>query len=243
MFNFINFFLKKNNRSFRRKVLFALKRSLNEELDFIKAFTLETPKNYQLWQHRQIIVDKMRSSDEFINIGLIDLEATKVQLSFDSKNIHCWQYRQWLVRHFNVPLQSEFDYTEELLSEDIYNNSAWNHQMFLIKSSEEYKNNKNSFLLIEFENILKYLDESNEDNECFWNYLAALMKDCNALTLEHVLSRLSNQIGPFQSTRNYNYLRLISRFSDENDNFEICEQLKFLHPINRAFWLSLQSAP
>lgn len=206
---------------------------------------METPKNYQLWQHRQVIVDKMESAngDECPKIALTDLEDTKVQLSLDAKNIHCWQYRQWILRHFNLSLKSEFDYIDKLLIEDIYNNSAWNHRMFLIKASKEYKNNKNSFLMKEFEIIIGLLDESNEDNECFWNYLAALMRDCNSLSLEFVLLKISERIGSFQSTKNYNYLRLILRFSDESDNFEICEQLKFLHPINRALWVSLQSIP
>ena len=242
----VKILLYTHNRSFRRKVLFALKSSLVDELNFIRAFTLETPKNYQLWQHRQVIVDKIESEngDKCPKTAMSDLEDTKVQLSLDAKNIHCWQYRQWLLRHFNLSnlsLKSEFDYIDKLLIEDIYNNSAWNHRMFLIITSEEYNNDKNSFLMKEFEMIIGLLDESNEDNECFWNYLAALMRDCNLLSFEFVLLKISEKIGSVQSTQNYNYLRLILRFINVSDNFEICEQMKFLHPINRALWMSLQS--
>lgn len=205
-----------------------MKKSLDEELEFIQAFTIETPKNYQLWQHRQIIVERMAST----KTAAMDLEATKFQLSLDAKNIHCWQYRQWLLRHFNLPIEPELEYIKELLKNDVYNNSAWNHRFFLIKNSEE------GFKIEEFENILSFLNGSNEDNECFWNYLAALLNECPLLTIDYVISKLKEIVGSPDQTRNYLYLRFLSRFNLENHE-NICEKLKDLHPINRAYWNSL----
>lgn len=218
-------------RSFRRKILFSLKKSLDEELEFIQAFTIETPKNYQLWQHRQIIVERMAS----VEVAANDLEATKFQLSLDAKNIHCWQYRQWLLRHFGLPIDSELEYTETLLKNDVYNNSAWNHRYFLIKNVENYKNDD---LIEEFNKILSFLNESTENNECFWNYLAALINDCPLLSMDSVISKLTELIGSPDQTKNHLYLEFLSRFNLENHEI-ICERLKDLHPINRAFWNSL----
>lgn len=201
-------------------------------MEFIQAFTIATPKNYQLWQHRQIIVERMASAE----VAAADLEATKVQLSLDAKNIHCWQYRQWLLRHFDLPFESELDYTETLLEKDIYNNSAWNHRYFLIKNSKTYKN---EVLIQEFDKILSsFLNGSNEDNECFWNYLAALITDCSEISIDSIISKLVEIVGPSKYSTNYLYLRFLSRFDCKN-NENYCERLKDLHPINRAFWNSL----
>ena len=53
-------------------------------------------------------------------------------LSFDAKNYHVWSYRQWLVSHFDLfDSPQEIQAVEELLSDDIRNNSAWNHRWFL----------------------------------------------------------------------------------------------------------------
>ena len=226
-------------RSFRRKVLLSFKDKslLENELEFIKGFTVETPKNYQLWQHRQIIVERIGDHEVFLK----DLEDTKVQLSLDAKNIHCWQYRQWIVRKLmgdNDVLRSELKYTELLLKDDVYNNSAWNHRYFLIKASESYKANKDQCLLDEFNAILQFLDKSYEDNECFWNYLTVIVQDCSFLK-DTVIPRLSQLIGSPEDTENYLYLRFLLRTNITEKNSNICEKLKELHPINRALWNGL----
>ena len=51
----------------------------------------------------------------------------------DSKNYHVWSYRQWLVRQFSI-WDQELPYIETLLTEDIRNNSAWNHRWFVVFS-------------------------------------------------------------------------------------------------------------
>ena len=226
--------------SFRRRVLFALKAPLADELKFIRKFTIETPKNYQLWQHRQVILQRIGSAD----IAAKDLEDTSVQLSDDSKSIHCWQYRQWLLKHFNLNslVETELRFTEALLKEDVFNNSAWNHRFFLLQFSDFYKENKGKCLLTEFENILKFLNESNQENECFWNYLTALIQDSSPegfLSIERdIVPKLSECIATLENTENYLYLRFLSRFKSINQK-DIFDKLKKLHPINRAFWTAM----
>jgi protein farnesyltransferase/geranylgeranyltransferase type-1 subunit alpha len=213
----------------------ALNYSLEKELEYIREFTNETPKNYQLWQHRQMIIERMGSV-----FAAEDLEATKVHLEIDAKNIHCWQYRQWILRSFKITSIDEFDYTEGLLARDVYNNSAWNHRMFLIKTSSGYLSDKSTYLKGEFEKILPFLSVRTENNECFWNYLAALLNDFEFMTLASIIESLSTKISPPESTENYLFLRFLSRFSQGSELQSICERLKVLHPINSSFWMTIQ---
>ena len=46
-----------NERHFRRKLVVALKRDLQEELEYVRTMALENPKNYQIWHHRRVIVE------------------------------------------------------------------------------------------------------------------------------------------------------------------------------------------
>lgn len=50
----------------------------------------------------------------------------------DAKNYHVWSYRQWLVRRFGIwDDEREWKAVEQLLAEDVRNNSAWNHRWYL----------------------------------------------------------------------------------------------------------------
>lgn len=65
-------------------------------------------------------------------------------LAKDTKNYHVWSYRQWLVQHFQLwpdtadttataaKASTELIFTESVLEEDVFNNSAWNHRFFVL---------------------------------------------------------------------------------------------------------------
>lgn len=212
---------------------------MDEELQFVRKFTEENPKNYQLWQHRQVLLGKMDS----IQSATEDLKAIEIQLAEDSKNIHCWQYRQWLVNRFKLPLITEFEYTAKLLRTDVYNNSAWNHRAFLLSMViTDQVDDFEELIESEFQFVLRSIDRSTEDNECVWNYIYHLMKVSNGyLSLDSVLLRLSERIGAYGSTNNYLYLKFLINF-DGNSGIDmkyLSERLKKLHPINTAFWSTL----
>jgi protein farnesyltransferase/geranylgeranyltransferase type-1 subunit alpha len=98
---------------------------LRAEIKFLNEKALNHEKNYQIWHHRQLIMDKL---------GDPTGEAEFVSWMFekDSKNYHVWSYRQWLVKRFNLWDDGELEYVEKLLEKDIRNNSAWNHRFFLV---------------------------------------------------------------------------------------------------------------
>lgn len=216
--------------SFRRKILFALKAHLEEEMQFIDDFTAETPKNYQLWQHRQVILERLSSP----HFALTDLRATRLILTGqDAKNIHCWQYRQWLIGFFgllNEVLEEEYQFVDELLAVDVYNNSAWNHRAFLFSS--QHPTGKVSKSEVDW--CFAKLTDTTADNECFWNYLFFLAKPSNP----DIWSRLESVLGPVEESDNWLYWRF-ALLTEQKDSKAAYERLIQLRPLNRSLWLSL----
>ncbi|KAI7857448.1 hypothetical protein BDC45DRAFT_435936 [Circinella umbellata] len=123
---------------YRQEVLFSINADLNEEIKYIDEVASEQAKNYQVWHHRQVIVDRLDD-------GTKELDFIDAILDEDSKNYHAWSYRQWVVSRFNL-WDQEFQYTDDLLVFDIRNNSAWNHRHFVLfnrpqgASQEDIKN-------------------------------------------------------------------------------------------------------
>ena len=88
-------------------------------------------KNYQIWHHRQTIIDTLGSPE-----GEADFIATMLQQ--DTKNYHVWSYRQWLVQRFGLfDDEGELKWTESMIEEDVRNNSAWNHRWYLVFGGKE----------------------------------------------------------------------------------------------------------
>ncbi|KAK9364064.1 hypothetical protein V1504DRAFT_399559 [Lipomyces starkeyi] len=110
--------------AYRARLLFALKKDLEQELIWIEEVGQQFPKNYQIWNHREVIVDKYDNP-------IRELPFIEVMLELDSKNYHVWSYRQWLVRRFDLWL-TELPYTDRMIENDVRNNSAWNHRFFAV---------------------------------------------------------------------------------------------------------------
>jgi protein farnesyltransferase/geranylgeranyltransferase type-1 subunit alpha len=106
-------------------------RLLADELEYIRRYTIDTPKNYQLWQHRSVVVARMHSCGE-LNIGE-ELESVADELKENPKNYHAWQYRQHLLQTYPFDRETESRFVLECLRRDSWNNSAWNHAVFLSK--------------------------------------------------------------------------------------------------------------
>ncbi|KAJ5142918.1 Protein prenyltransferase alpha subunit [Penicillium bovifimosum] len=114
---------------YRAKILFALNKDLNEELDWLNDVSLKYLKNYQIWHHRQVLLS---SKPHFPTIPAKETTFLMEMFAQDSKNYHVWTYRHWLVRHFKLwDSPQELQDVEYLLKADIRNNSAWNHRYML----------------------------------------------------------------------------------------------------------------
>jgi protein farnesyltransferase/geranylgeranyltransferase type-1 subunit alpha len=129
---------------YRASTLRALNTPIDKELSWMNEVALQNQKNYQIWHHRQILIDQLYpsiSSDPAAIQALADSELAFMTQMFDedSKNYHVWSYRQYLVRKlglFNSP--AELKSVENLLRKDIRNNSAWSHRFFLVFCNPEY---------------------------------------------------------------------------------------------------------
>ena len=61
----------------------------------------------------------------------VTIEATARCLAQDAKNYHAWSHRQWVLQTFGC-WENELKFAEELLEEDVRNNSAWNQRFFTV---------------------------------------------------------------------------------------------------------------
>lgn len=80
--------------------------------------------------HRKVVIGWLKDAS-------IELEFSASILSLDAKNYHTWQYRQWVIKEFNL-WENELEYVNNLLADDIRNNSAWNQRYFVISHTTGY---------------------------------------------------------------------------------------------------------
>lgn len=101
---------------------------LNKELDWVDEFTLNNPKNYQLWSYKQTILASHPAP-----VFKRELPVLKFMIDDDTKNYHVWSFRKWCTLFFN-DFSNELPYSDSLIQRDVYNNSAWTHRMFVFKN-------------------------------------------------------------------------------------------------------------
>ena len=128
---------------YRNSTLLALRFPIHEELEWVNEVALENQKNYQIWHHRQILVDAWYeeiASDPAALKAFAESEVKFMDKMFaeDSKNYHVWSYRQYLVRKLNLWGEPELKSIERLLRIDVRNNSAWSHRFFVVFSDPSY---------------------------------------------------------------------------------------------------------
>lgn len=169
---------------------------------------------------------------------------TRKHLKDDAKNIHCWQYRQWLLRNFDLWGKSEWEYVEELISEDEFNNSAWNQRAFLLQHAMQKEPGVQ-------ERDLQWttswiLNCSKGGNESAWNYLLYLTLDFQQLPDEKddTWLNLKCKFGPWDESSDSLYIRYMLLSGGIEDSAGIrkaCQLLNALAPMQKCFWDSLSS--
>lgn len=120
---------------YRRRCLGALPASfLDNELSYVRQMADNAPKNYQIWHHRRSISALLLEKDkEYLDE---ELDSTRAYILNDNKNYHVWTYRQWLLSSFATEdvWRRELIFTQELLTHDVRNNSAWNQRHFVLET-------------------------------------------------------------------------------------------------------------
>jgi protein farnesyltransferase/geranylgeranyltransferase type-1 subunit alpha len=113
-------------RQYRYETLIAISAPLEPELVLTNALTKASPKTYQVWHHRQLLLTALRDP-------MPELAFNEEVLKTDAKNYHTWSHRQWVLAHFDQEelWAGELPFVERLLTEDVRNNSAWHHRFFV----------------------------------------------------------------------------------------------------------------
>jgi protein farnesyltransferase/geranylgeranyltransferase type-1 subunit alpha len=128
---------------YRASTLFALSSSIPAELTWLNDIALDNQKNYQIWHHRQLLIDNLYPTIENDKQKMKELADSEIDFmmqmfSEDSKNYHVWSYRQYFVRKLDLFGDAEIRSVEQLLRQDVRNNSAWSHRFFVVFSNPEY---------------------------------------------------------------------------------------------------------
>lgn len=154
---------------FRRVVLEALNADLHEELDFVENVAKENSKNYQIWHHRRWLAGKLGTDARFK-----ELEFTKKILSLDAKHYHAWSHRQWVLQALGG-WEDELEYCHQLLTDDVFNNSAWNQRYFVVTRSP-FLGGLDAMRDAEVDYTIEAII-AHPVNESPWRYLRGLYKN------------------------------------------------------------------
>ncbi|KAH8908451.1 prenyltransferase alpha subunit [Coniochaeta sp. PMI_546] len=130
---------------YRASILFALGVSVPEEMEWLNGVALANLKNYQIWHHRHLLVDRYFPTIEGDAKALEEFARGETEfmtrmLEEDTKNYHVWSYRSYLVRKLGLwkaAGERERRLVEEMVEEDVRNNSAWSHRFFVVFSDPE----------------------------------------------------------------------------------------------------------
>ncbi|KAH7033447.1 uncharacterized protein B0I36DRAFT_321469 [Microdochium trichocladiopsis] len=128
---------------YRFAIVESLNISIPDEMAWLNAVSLEHLKNYQIWHHRQQLLDHYypaicTSSDDVAALAQSETEFLTKMLVQDTKNYHVWSYRQYLVRKLGMWGDAERQSIESMVDDDVRNNSAWSHRFFLVFSDPGY---------------------------------------------------------------------------------------------------------
>ncbi|KAI0773963.1 protein prenylyltransferase [Fomes fomentarius] len=163
----------------RYKTVIALKLPLDEELQHMDDIAITFLKTYQVWHHRRLLLTALNSVDAAAR----ELEFLKAVIRSDSKNYHTWSYRQWILVHFNDEPRlwaGERAYAEDLLEEDVRNNSAWHHRFFVVSSSGVRAGDEDREQVLRRElSFAKEKISLAPNNPSAWNYLRGALEHAN----------------------------------------------------------------
>ena len=223
---------------YRAQCLFALNSDLNEELAWLNEIALQHQKNYQIWHHRNLIVDKL---------GLYEGEGDFVERMFelDAKNYHVWSYRQWLVKRFALwEGKGELEFTERMLEVDVRNNSAWNHRWFVVngRQAEGVVGVAEPQIRAREINFATVAIRKDPQNQSPWNYLRGIVKesDMPMAQLRGLAEEYASIDRPDDVRSSYALDLMVDILAEAKNNEQAVQALDLLarryDPIRKNYW-------
>lgn len=182
---------------YRASIITAIGHSIADELEWLNAVSLANQKNYQIWHHRQLLIDHLypsifSSRSAILRLAKAEINFLTQMFAADSKNYHVWSYRQYVVRKLEIfPSQvddepNEIKSIETLIEEDVRNNSAWSHRFFLVfcdpATSTEGKRQTERDEKVPEEIVdreIKYAENQiwlAPQNQSPWNYMRGVLR-------------------------------------------------------------------
>ena len=190
------------------------------ELDWLDSTILMNQKNYQIWHHRKLLIEKMNDVSHEKNI------LGKVFES-EPKNFHAWTHRIWMIRRFNNT-ENEFEFIDKMLKDDVKNNSVWNYRFFLVQYINGDKLNKD---IIEKE--IKYALEKIKEcpvNESPYSYIRGFITKCKYKysDFSFVKESLENIIANNKEDNAYGLNLLLDYYEEEKNGEKFNETIEKL---------------
>ncbi|KAI1084109.1 protein prenylyltransferase [Whalleya microplaca] len=230
---------------YRFAIISALNISISSELAWLNEVSLTHIKNYQIWHHRQLLLDHLypaisTSPEEVAALAATEREFLTKMLELDTKNYHVWCYRQYLVRKLGMWGAAERDSVEAMIGDDVRNNSAWSHRFFVVFSDPAYASASSAATepdpgvpreVIDREvGYAKEMIAKAPQNQSPWNYLrGALVKGGRALGevrafAEGFVSGLGEEEGEekVQSSHALDLLVDVYKEAGERERAELC---------------------
>lgn len=220
---------------YRFDILTHLNKDLLEELDWCEQIALENEKNYQIWNYRQLVINRIISTNIEFDPHR-EHPIINAMLESDPKNHHVWSYRKWLAEKFDLyDDPKELQFVDGCILMDFRNNSAWSHRFFLkfgrdINDTEESTTDE-----IEF---VKKIIRQSPQNPSTWNYLIGIYekKKRNFAELEPFCNEFTGAV-----VRSSFALEILGRIYLEQGKFkesvEVYDSLiEKYDPIRRNYW-------
>lgn len=127
---------------YRFKIISTLDLPVPDEMAWLNEVALTYLKNYQIWHHRQLLMDHYHPQiaadpEQVAKLARSETQFIITMLAEDTKNYHVWSYRQYLVRKLSLFNLAELLSTQNLIEDDVRNNSAWSHRFLVVFSDPE----------------------------------------------------------------------------------------------------------
>lgn len=225
---------------YRARVLFHNDCDLKKELEWLGPISLKFQKNYQIWHHRQMVVERLGKCEG-------EREFIGKMMELDAKNYHVWSYRQWLVKRFGLWDDGEVEAVEELLKQDVRNNSAWNHRWYVVFGRPEGEKRFGDKGIVDGE--MRFAMEKVRlapQNQSPWNYIRGLQREAKGeakITLE-LLRKFAEEFASIEEPdkiRSSHALDLLAGiYAEEGKKTEASKGLELLatkyDPIRANYW-------
>lgn len=144
-----------------------------EDYEWLNKVTLDTAKNFQIWHYRQCLLPADVTTMFARMYFKMERYVVEMVLEEEPKNYHAWSHLQWVVRQtpkeFELPVEEEIQYAEYMLSQDVYNNSAWSYRFFILERA-----NPDAEMLQAELAYAQFAITEVPQNEAAWNFIVAV---------------------------------------------------------------------